>query len=240
VGRSLTEALAGVSAARPDVETVRSNLAAVRARIEAAGGDVERVTVVVAAKRFDAATVRTALHAGLCDVGESYAQELASVATELDAALDADEVRPRWHFIGRIQRNKVRRIAELVTLWHSVDRLTHGEAIARVAPGAGVLVQVNTTGEPQKGGCEPAAAEELVEGLRAVGLDVRGVMTIGPPGPPEGARVGFRAVAELADRLGLVERSMGMTADLEVAVQEGATIVRVGTGLLGARPVGSK
>jgi uncharacterized pyridoxal phosphate-containing UPF0001 family protein len=99
-----------------------------------------------------------------------------------------------------------------------------------------VLVQVNVSGEPQKRGCSFEAAPGLAGGLRDLGLDVGGVMAVGPAGPPEGARAGFRRVAELADRLGLRERSMGMSGDLEVAVAEGATMVRLGTALFGPRP----
>jgi pyridoxal phosphate enzyme (YggS family) len=207
---------------------IAANLAAVRRRIEAAGGDPGRVRIVAVAKRFDAAAVRAAMAAGLDDIGESYVQELVAVAAELD-------VQPRWHFVGRVQRNKVARAAALVSWWHSVDRLAVGEAIARAAPGATVLVQVNTTGEAQKAGCAPDTAAALVGGLRDLGLDVRGLMAIGPAGPPEAARPGFRLARTLADDLDLPERSMGMSGDLEVAVEEGATVVRVGTALFGPR-----
>jgi uncharacterized pyridoxal phosphate-containing UPF0001 family protein len=123
-----------------------------------------------------------------------------------------------------------------VTLWHSVDKLSLGAEIARAAPGATVLVQVNTSGEASKGGCPPAMAPALVEGLVDLGLDVAGLMTMAPAGPEEGARPVFRALRELRDRLGLAELSMGMTDDLDVALAEGATIVRVGRGLFGPRP----
>jgi uncharacterized pyridoxal phosphate-containing UPF0001 family protein len=97
-------------------------------------------------------------------------------------------------------------------------------------------VQVNVSGERDKNGCRFDDAPALVDDLVARGLDVRGLMAVGPTGPPELARLGFRRLVELADRLGLPERSMGMTGDLEVAVQEGSTMVRVGTGLFGPRP----
>jgi len=101
-----------------------------------------------------------------------------------------------------------------------------------------VLVQVNVAGEATKGGCEPAEAPALVDGLAACGLEVRGVMAMAPAGPPESARPVFSAARDLRDRLGLSEASMGMTDDYEVALSEGATIVRVGRGLFGPRPVG--
>jgi uncharacterized pyridoxal phosphate-containing UPF0001 family protein len=229
-------------------------LAAVRSRIASAAPDPDRVRLVAVTKGFGADVVRAALAAGLEDIGESYVQELVAKAAELEAALDDDEhgaraaergnggggptVLPRWHAIGRLQRNKVRKAAPFVTLWHSVDRLSLGAEIARCAPGAAVLVQVNTSGEESKGGCVPSMAAGLVEGLVDLGLDVQGLMTIAPAGPPEVARPAFHAARELRDRLGLSELSMGMTGDLEVALREGATIVRVGSGLFGPRPAG--
>ena len=146
------------------------------------------------------------------------------------------ETEPRWHLLGRVQRNKVRSVAALVHLWQGVDRPTAGAEIARRSPGAHVLVQVNLTGEPQKAGCRFEEAPGVAEELRDSGLDVCGLMGIGPAGPPEDARGGFRRLRELADRLGLGELSMGMSDDLEVAVQEGSTMVRIGRALFGPRP----
>ena len=213
--------------------------AEVRARIRAAAPDPDRVTLVAVTKGFGAGVVRDALAAGLADCGESYVQELVAKAVELEREhADARDAagRPRWHAIGRLQRNKVRKAAPFVTMWHSVDRLSLGAEIARCAPGAAVLVQVNTSGEESKGGCPPVMAAGLVEGLVDLGLDVQGLMTIAPAGPPEVARPAFHAARELRDRLGLSELSMGMSGDLEVALSEGATLVRVGTGLFGPRP----
>jgi PLP dependent protein len=224
--------------------TLADRLAAVRGRIDGAAPDPSAVRLVAVTKGFDVDVVRAALRAGLVDIGESYVQELVAKAVEVDAELD-DAHRagagepypaPRWHAIGRLQRNKVRKAAPFVTLWHSVDRLSLGAEIARQAPGAAVLAQVNASGEQQKGGCAPGMAPGLVDGLRDLGLDVRGIMTIAPNGPAEAARPAFRTARELRDRLGLTELSMGMTGDLEVALQEGATLVRVGSGLFGPRP----
>jgi PLP dependent protein len=216
---------------------VAARAAAVRARIERAGGDPDAVRLVAVTKGFDAAVVRAALDAGLADVGESYVQELVAKAAELDDDRDrSGEPRPRWHFVGRLQRNKVRKAAPHVVLWHSVDRLSLGAEIARCAPGASVLVQVNASGEATKAGCPPSQAPALVDGLRDVGLDVQGLMTIAPAGPAEAVRATFRSVRELARSLGLAELSMGMSGDLDVAVEEGATMVRVGTDLFGPRP----
>jgi PLP dependent protein len=211
------------------LERVRARIADVRARIADAGGDPDGVTIVAVTKTFGADVVDAAVAAGMLDVGESKAQELVAKAAEVTSS-------PRWHFIGRLQRNKVRSLAGLVSLWQSVDRIDAATEIARRAAGASVLVQVNVSDEPQKGGCPPDETSALVAAAGDLGLDVRGLMAVGATGPPEAARPGFRLLADLADRLALPVRSMGMTGDLEVAVACGSTMVRVGTALFGDRP----
>jgi PLP dependent protein len=223
--------MTAVSAAGLGPGDVAGRLAAVRARIARAGGDPQRITIVAVTKGFGVDVVQAALDAGLGDVGENYAQELISKAASLRR-----RDRIRWHFLGLVQRNKVAALAPLVAVWQSIDRPAAGEAIARRAPGAEVLVQVNVSGESAKHGCALEDAPELVGRLRALELRVLGLMAIGPSGPPELARPGFRALARLAHRLALPELSMGMTEDLEVAVQEGATMVRIGRALFGPRP----
>jgi uncharacterized pyridoxal phosphate-containing UPF0001 family protein len=145
------------------------------------------------------------------------------------------------HFIGRIQSNKVRTVSGVVDVWQSVDRLSVAEEIARRAPGATVFVQLNLTGESTKGGCAPGEAGGLVAAMRSMGLVVGGAMTLGPTDPArEPRRAAFRALARIADDLGLPERSMGMSDDFEDAVAEGSTMVRVGSALFGPRvPVGT-
>ena len=141
------------------------------------------------------------------------------------------------HFIGQLQTNKVRQLAGLVDVWESVDRPRLVAELARRAPGARVLVQVDTTGEEGKGGCPIADVPALVRTATDAGLAVAGLMTVGPTeGGPEAARPGFRAVRALVDELGLTTCSMGMTADLDVALEEGSTEIRVGTALFGPRP----
>jgi pyridoxal phosphate enzyme (YggS family) len=216
-----------IACAVPADELAR-RLADLRRRIEAAGGDPDRVRVVGVTKGFDASAVEAAAGAGLRDLGESYAQELA-VKAAAPAAADV-----RWHWVGRLQRNKVRQIAGHVALWHSVDRPELGAEIARRAPGAAVLAQVNTSGEATKGGCPPEQVRALVADLRAEGLEVQGLMTVAAVGH-DGAVASFRRLRALADDLALPERSMGMSDDLEEAVAEGATLVRVGTALFGPR-----
>jgi PLP dependent protein len=208
--------------------SVAANLAAVHGRIAAAGGDPDRITVVAVTKGFGGPAVRAAVAAGVADLGENYAQELLGKAAAAGRGV-------RWHFLGPVQRNKVAALAGHVDCWHSVERVALGEAIARRRPGSRVLVQVNASGEATKHGCRPQDTSELVAQLRHLPLDVAGLMAIGPLGPPEAARPVFRMVAGLAGKLGLAELSMGMTDDLEVAVQEGATMVRIGRGLFGPR-----
>lgn len=218
---------------------VADRLGALRERLSRAGGD--QVTVVAVTKGFGPDSVAAALSAGVADLGENYAQELLSKANSLSAppgigAQPGIGLQPRWHFIGRLQRNKIRKIAPLVHVWQSVDRLEVASEIARRAPNATVLVQVDIAGKVGRGGCPPSETTGLVGHCRDAGLNVVGLMAVGPPGPPELARPGFRLLAAQAADLGLPELSMGMSADIEVAVEEGATMVRVGTALFGSRP----
>jgi pyridoxal phosphate enzyme (YggS family) len=224
-----------VSAPPPvgDAGAVAEGLAEVRSRIANAGGDEARITLVAVTKGFGIETVMAARACGLSDVGENYAKELTAKA----AALSADTTEGlRWHFLGPVQRNKVASLAPHVELWHGLDRLAAGVAIAARSAKARVLVQVNLTGDPHRPGCRLEDARALAEALDALGLSVLGLMAVGPPGPAEAARPGFRSLARLAGQIGVHELSMGMTDDLEVAVQEGATIVRIGRGLFGPRP----
>jgi len=214
-----------VSAAAEDVGR---RLVAVRERIAAAGGDPARVRVVAVTKGQPPEVVAAAVEHGLVDLGESYAQELVHKAAALGEGV-------RWHFVGRLQRNKVKVAAPHVHLWQSIDRQPLAAEVARRAPGARVLVQVNVAGAAQQGGCPPDDVPTLVAAAQELGLVVDGLMAIGPQGPDGEVRAAFRVVRDLADRLGLPERSMGMSGDLEQAVAEGATMVRVGTALFGPR-----
>ena len=208
-------------------------LARIRARIEAAAPDPERVTLLAVTKGFGPEAVRTAVGAGLVAVGENYADELVAKA----AAVAGDPgPAPEWHFLGAVQRNKVARLAPVVACWQGVARVEEGRAIARRRPGARVLVQVDVAGLAGRGGVPATGVPGLVASLRSEDLEVAGLMAVGPPGPPEAARAGFREVRLLADALDLGVRSMGMTDDLEVALSEGSTMVRLGRALFGERP----
>jgi uncharacterized pyridoxal phosphate-containing UPF0001 family protein len=190
------------------------------------------VRVVGVTKGFGVDAVRAAVEAGLRDIGENYAAELESKAAEASAT----EPPFVWHFLGAVQRNKVARLAPIVGLWQSVARAEEGTRIARFAPGAKVLVEVDTTGLAGRNGCPLSGARALVGDLRSDGLDVRGVMTVAAPGEVA-ARTAFETVGRLADDLGLDERSMGMSDDLEAAVAAGTTMVRIGRALFGERPL---
>jgi uncharacterized pyridoxal phosphate-containing UPF0001 family protein len=144
---------------------------------------------------------------------------------------------PVWHYLGAVQRNKVPRLAPWVVWWQTVSRVEEGRSIAARRPGATILVQVDVAGLPQRGGCPPDQVGGLVSALRHQDLDVAGLMAVGPPGLPEASRSGFALVSGLADRLDLPVRSMGMSDDLEVALSEGSTMVRLGRALFGDRPL---
>jgi pyridoxal phosphate enzyme (YggS family) len=204
----------------------------VRERIAAAarasGRAPESVTLVVVTKEVGVDAVRTAIAHGAVDFGENRAQELAAKAETLTGA-DA-----RWHFIGRLQRNKVRAVAPYVALWQSVDRVDLATEVGRRAPGAAVLVQVNVTGEQQKGGCAPVETAALVEACVAHGCRVQGLMTV--PEAVGDPRPAFARLRRMTDDLGLAVCSMGMSGDYQAAIAEGATMVRVGGAIFGPRP----
>jgi uncharacterized pyridoxal phosphate-containing UPF0001 family protein len=215
-------------------DAVAERLHSVRLRIEQAGGDPSAIRVVAVTKGFGPEAVLAARDAGLYDIGENYANELVAKAAEVGD--DASTPSPvRWHFLGAIQRNKVARLAPVVGVWQSVSRVEEGERIARFAPGAAVLVEVDTTGLSGRNGCPPDGVRALVPRLRDAGLDVNGLMTVAAPGP-ESASAAFATVRSLADELDLEERSIGMTDDLEAAVRAGTTMVRIGRALFGDRP----
>jgi pyridoxal phosphate enzyme (YggS family) len=216
---------------------IAANLAEVRRRIadaaRSAGRAPEEIDLVAVSKEVSADAVIAALAAGQRDFGENRAQELSAKVDRLEASGPASSASPAWHFIGRLQRNKVKGIAPHVALWHSVDRAELGTEIARHAPGARVLVQVNVAGEDRKGGCPPGAVAPLVDALLDLGLAVDGLMTVPPlAGDP---RPHFAALRDLASRLGMPVLSMGMSGDFEAAIGEGSTLVRVGRAVFGPR-----
>ena len=222
-------------------ERWRAVVARVAAACERAGRSPAEVTIVAVSKTHPAEAVRAAAAAGARDFGENYAQELAQ---KRDACADLGLA--RWHFIGRLQRNKAKLVAGRVALVHAVDTVELAEELARRAQGAlqPVLISVNIAGEATKGGVAPAAAGALAAALAKVpGVRLDGLMTMPPPSDdPEASRASFLALRALLDRLAqelgapLPVLSRGMSGDYEVAIECGATHVRVGTAIFGARP----
>ena len=212
-----------------DEAAVAERLTALRAVI-AEGQQRGDVTLCAVTKGFDASTWRLAKRLGCVAIGENYAQEVVRKQSEVG------NDHPAVHFIGQLQTNKVRSLASIVAVWQSVDRAALVVEIAKRAPGSRIFVQVNATGEPEKGGCTLGEAGGLVAQARESGLVVEGLMTVGPTdADPQRTRVAFAAVRRCADELGLHGCSMGMTGDLAIALAEGSTMVRIGTALFGPR-----
>ena len=230
------------------VLSIADNVRRVRTRMrqaaERAGRDPMSVCLVAASKTVDAARIRAAISAGVTILGENYLQETRQKLGQLG------RTGVEWHLIGPLQRNKVRYVFDLFDMMHSLDRLELAEEINRRAERLGrrlpVLLEVNVGGEASKSGWTPS---DLLNDIRQLAtlphIQVRGLMTIPPPTPqPHEARPFFRQLRQLRDRLaqegydGMTfdELSMGMTADYEVAIEEGATLVRVGTAIFGPRP----
>ena len=222
----------------PNLEALTERVSTIRARILNAGG--KNVKLIAVTKTFDATAITSAFTTGCDAVGENYAQELIA---KLDQ-VPKDQRLP-VHFIGRLQSNKIRSLLNFVDVWQSVDRLSLVDEIAKrcltrnqvklINP-VQIMLQVNSTNEPDKGGCQPSDVEALLTRARSLGLDVIGLMTVGPTESDMTAtRNAFRLVGKIAKDLGLKELSMGMTSDLEIAVEEGSTAVRIGSGLFGTR-----
>jgi len=224
---------------------IAQNIAAIRHRVEKAcaraGRDPGSVRLIAVAKTFPPEAVRAAVAAGVPDIGENYVQELLRKREEIPDALI------RWHFIGHLQSNKVRAIVPWIYAIHAVDSERLGREIAERAGRSGsrarVLLEVNTSGEESKFGVGPGDAAAVARGLSLMPeLDVSGLMTIGPFLPdPEQSRPAFRLLRELKGRIEQEgtpvgsELSMGMTNDFEVAIEEGATMIRIGTAIFGRR-----
>jgi PLP dependent protein len=229
---------------RPEIV---DRLARVRERIAAAaersGRAASDVRLVVVTKEVPVDQIRVAIEAGARDLGENRVQEMLPKIDDLSWL----EPAPRWHFVGTLQKNKVRSVAGHVALIHSIDSVALGEAVAKRAGTEGTtqdaLLEINASGERSKHGLAPEAAEGALEALAGEkGLRIRGLMTIAPQGSLALARSAFETLRDLRDRLHptiagatLTELSMGMTDDFEPAIEEGATIVRIGTAIFGRR-----
>lgn len=217
-------------APHPPADLVAERHERLKERMRAAGGD--GVELVAVTKGWGPGAVEAAAACGIGHIGENYAQEcLAKLGA---ARLDR---RPRVHLIGRLQQNKVRRLAAVIDVWQTVDRVELVRKIALEAPGAEVMIQVNVSGESTKAGCAPEGVRSLAAAAEGAGLRLAGLMGIGPAGPQAEARPGFRALRRMVDDLGLRHCSMGMSDDMETAIEEGSTMVRIGRDLFGERPV---
>jgi PLP dependent protein len=230
-------------------ETIAANLHAVRARIaaaaELAGRRAADVQLIGVTKTHPPEVCLAAIAAGLQDLGENRVQELVAKHPHVPGA--------RWHLIGQLQRNKVKDVVGRQVLVHSLDRRRLADALSRRAVERRVvqrvLVQVNVGDDPAKGGCQVDETLELVAYARDLpNLAVEGLMTV-PPMPPEGvdhteaARPHFATLRRLRDAAKerypeVVHLSMGMSADLEAAIAEGASMIRIGTALFGPRGAG--
>jgi len=226
--------------------SIRENVVAVESRVaaalERAGREPGEVTVVAVTKTFPAEMVDAVVDAGIHDIGENRVQEFLDKAGDVRGDC-------RWHLVGHLQRNKARRAIGRFHLIHSVDSVRLAEAIGRIGEEMGVttriLMQVNTSGEAAKSGFDPG---DVVEGALALArierVDLEGLMTIGPMTmDPGGTRRCFVELRELRERardatgLPLPDLSMGMSGDFETAIEEGATLVRLGTVITGPRPI---
>ena len=225
------------------LESVRDRIARACARSGRVPGSVRLLPIT---KGFPAGTVIEAMRFGITEFGESRVQEA-------EGKIAAIEPRPRWHLVGHLQSNKARRAVQLFDVIESLDSAAIADEVAGRAAQAGRtiagLVEVNTSGDRAKFGVAPGDALRLLEHVRnSSAIELKGLMTIGPlEGGPEGARASFRALAAIKDRAvragilaGDAELSMGMSDDFEIAIEEGATIVRVGSALFGPRPSGAK
>ncbi len=226
------------------MSTIEKNIAKVAARIREAAQAVHRdaatVGLLAVSKTQPAAAIREAFAAGLRDFGENYLQEA------LDKQVELDDLPLIWHFIGPIQSNKTKAIAEHFDWVHSVDRLKIAQRLSDQRPATlpplNVCLQVNVSGEASKSGCTPQELRPLAEAVAAMPqLRLRGLMCIpAPTENPAEQRAAFARLRLLRDELALDldTLSMGMSQDLEAAIAEGATWVRIGTALFGARDYG--
>ncbi|MBM2845226.1 MAG: hypothetical protein HW407_538 [Bacteroidetes bacterium] len=226
---------------------IYQNVGHIRERIRIAclnaGMDPAAVTLLAVSKTFPATAVKEAVDAGVLDIGENYVQEMLKKREDLqDSSI-------RWHFIGHLQSNKVKYLSDWVSLIHAVDNATLAGEINKRGVQSGrvvdILVEVNTTDESSKFGVRPQETVEFIQSLSSLDhIKIKGLMTIGPFLPdPEGSRPMFRQLRMLKEEISLLNQpnvemkhlSMGMTGDFEVAIDEGATIIRIGTAIFGSR-----
>jgi PLP dependent protein len=216
-------------------KVIDDNHQSIRRRILDAGG-AESIQIVAVSKGQNVLSIRAAAQVGFRIFGENYADELVAKAT--DASLQGLGL--EWTFQGRLQTNKINRLKPYVGLWQTVDTVERAQALSKRVPGARVLVQLNLTGATDRSGAPPSEAGALIGAARVLGLDVAGVMGVGPDPEdpttlPGASEVAFREAIRVADEEGLAVRSLGMSTDFEAAVRVGATMIRIGSLLFGPR-----
>jgi uncharacterized pyridoxal phosphate-containing UPF0001 family protein len=214
------------SSAKDLRERVGANLDVVRRRIASTGRDVNSVRVVAVTKTFSREEVRAAYEVGLRDFGENYVDELCA---KRDATPEGV-----WHFLGALQSNKIARASRCASVLSGVSRERELIKLASLSSTSWLDIQVDFTARAERNGAPASQVPELVSRARELNLKVRGLMVVAPQEAAL-AREAFRRTTELADDLGLVERSMGMSEDLEMACELGTTEVRVGRALFGPR-----
>jgi len=223
---------------------VAENIKNIRQRVVSACCRVHRnpeeITIIAVTKTLSVDKIKEVIQAGIYDIGENYVQEIRQKFVEVP------DIKVKWHFIGHLQSNKIKYIGNRIHMIHTVDSLSLGEQLSKWSEKnnrtLNVLVEVNTTGEENKFGVTPDETAILVKELFKISnLNVKGLMTMGPFLPdPESSRPMFRTLYNLrksleADGFKLPVLSMGMTNDFEVAIEEGATMVRLGTAIFGSR-----
>ena len=188
-----------------------------------------RATLLPITKGFSVREIEAVFEVGLFGIGESYAQEL------LEKSKEISDSRLKWHMIGNIQRNKVRKLSPVIELWHSVYRTEIIDEISKYKSDAKILIQVDMNARQMQGGCNPDDVPLLVDYANERGLKVEGLMTIGVNRDLIETKGSFLALSKMSESLGLKEVSMGMSDDFETALECGATILRVGRGIFGER-----
>ena len=213
-------------------EVLEQRFQDVRSRISGCGVDPASIKIVAVTKGFGAWAIQAAIRLGCEFVGESYAQELK---TKYEKLSKVERNSCKVHFIGGLQTNKIKLVSKHVNVWQSVDRVSLIDEIAKRSPNAKIMLQLDLAGESTQGGCGLDNAPALLEHAIGAGLATVGCMAIAPRGSPSVIEKSFVELCTFADTHGLVERSIGMSGDLEIAVKSGSTMVRVGTALFGAR-----
>lgn len=216
------------SSASPLFSRVAQNLLDLQRRIESTGRSLSDVRIVGVTKTFGEDVVRVAREVGLTCVGENYVEEIEQ------KRLSCSDVDVTWNYLGALQTNKIARIAQNADVICGVSRIKEIEKIASVKDAASIYVQVDFTGAAGRNGADESDVEALVARAKDLGLDVNGLMCVAAPGN-DAARLSFSKLTILANSLGLKERSMGMTDDLEIACELGSTEVRIGRALFGPR-----